>query len=153
MVRSTGSVAPLILSGVLGLVGCSTDDGGDAIHFEVSAVSLVANPTEPAVLEVTVENRGPSRVTWGRGSSSCQLDLAVRIGLRDVQANVVRACTSDLVEQGLDPGERRTEELPWSGEVRRDGEVEALPAGTYPVRAAAGDIARSEPVAVRLVGK
>jgi hypothetical protein len=54
-----------------------------------------------------------------------------------------RVCTSDMAEQGLDPGESRTEVLSWPGWVLEDGELVLLPSGACSVRGAAGSEAFS----------
>lgn len=121
------------------LAGC--DEG----KLEVRAFTdiLTATPESPVAIEVTATNVGTERVVWGRGSSSCQLSLVVVVSGAFREAIAERGCTDDLAQQGLDPGESRSEVLPWAGRVREDGEIVLLPPGTYSLRGAAGTVAYS----------
>jgi hypothetical protein len=89
-------------------------------------------------------------VVWGRGSSSCQLGATVQVGLQEHSIDF-RACTLDLVPQGLGSGESRTEEWMWGGEVLVTNRVDRLPPGAYDVRAVAGDLYRSTPRTIRVM--
>lgn len=112
-----------------------------------------ATPGDPALIEVTAQNTGDSRIQWGNGSSSCQLSLVVRVDGEDWRAIDRRGCTLDYAPQALGAGESRTETIPWGGEVLRKGSqgpVMRLEPGVYEVRGAAGDVASSAPVAVRV---
>ena len=100
-------------------------------------------------LTVTATNRGSDRIRWGRGSSSCQLGAAVRLGGRQVEALVNHGgCTADLVDQALEPGGSRTESFTWSGLIVEGDDFAFLPAGAYQLRGAAGTAARSAPLAI-----
>ena len=121
--------------------GCglfSSDQPDLRIEIQASEDTLT-RPTEYPGLAVTVENLGDTRAVWGPGSSSCQLGAVVRIGRAELQAPGSRACTDDLVEQGIDPGETRTETWRWDGWiVDEDGVRTELPPGRYQVAGAAG---------------
>lgn len=98
----------------------------------------------PSPLAVT--NTGHERVTWGRGSSSCQLSMYVVVeGVRHSISHGI--CTANLGEQGLDPGETLTEVFEWGGEVHDiEGEPFLLPDGRYPLIGMAGGRAESRPL-------
>lgn len=147
--RKMGKVA-VALAGVLLGASCGLFDDDGEIDIQIAAEALVVTPSEPALLRVTAVNRGDSRVVWGRGSSSCQFGLLARVEDRFLRAQEDRACTSDLAAQGLEPGESRTEELPWSGYVVRDGTATVLPPGRYEIRGFAGSAAWSAPVRITL---
>lgn len=140
---AAGAVATLaLLSGA-----CDDTD----LRVTVSADAGVTSEAEPVTLEVTAENLGGERVEWGRGSSSCQLGAVARTpdGFRPVAD--IRACTEDLVPQGLDPGGRRVESWLWDGGVRNAAnERVRLAPGTYEVRGAAGDLAFSSPIQIEV---
>ena len=88
---------------------------------------------------------------WGRGSSSCQLTLAVLTPVGQRYTADVRACTEDLVEQGLDPGASRTETFEWGGEAYQDGEMIYLTPNTYRLIANAGQKGESQPLELQLI--
>lgn len=141
----------LIGLAALGTAGCALFDEDPAILLTVT-VGGGPNPTAPEpTLTVTALNRSDARVVWGQGSSSCQLDAVVALS-RTVwkRAVISRGCTDDLVEQGLDPGASRTEQLVWLGEVLGDGVPEYVPRGHYDVRATAGTVALSKAVSVEV---
>jgi hypothetical protein len=84
------------------------------------------------------------------GSSSCQLGLVVL--LDRVQHSIdFRACTEDLVEQGLDPGAQRFETFVWDGQIFSNGQRAPLPAGRYRVFGVAGDQGASASLEVTIV--
>ncbi len=116
---------------------CST--GGDRdLALTIAAERGDSESSKPFMtLTVIAENLGDSRVTWGNGSSACQFDLIVDVD--GTEHSISRICTADYVEHGLDPDETRIEELRWDGTILVAGELKALPPGTYPVRAVAGD--------------
>lgn len=106
-------------------------------------------------ITVTVENVGRTRTEWGRGSSTCQLALVVRVDGEDVPAAwpPSRVCTADLGTHSLGPGQSRSETIGWDGGIQRGpGDVQRLE-GTYEVRGAAGREALSPPVLVTVEGQ
>ncbi len=151
---SRGSRCGLTLIGALLLVlGCSLFEDEENFEVQISASASVVSPSEPVTFTVTAENRGSSRVVWGKGSSTCQLTTVVQIEGREHTAlDVTKWCTADLVEAGLDPGESRTEVFHWSGHVAWPDTFGVLPPGDYEVRGAAGKKARSAPVAIEVRG-
>ncbi len=128
--------------------GCGLFDNDD-LGVTLSADGSVTSETEPVTLTVTATNRGSDRVSWGRGSSSCQLGAVVRVAGRQVEARVNHGgCTDDLVDQALEPGESRTESFTWNGLILEGDDFAFLPAGAYQLRGAAGTAARSAPLAI-----
>lgn len=125
----------------------------DPLDVDIVAVDIVGDvvirPGQEAVLEVTATNRSSQRVVWGMGSSSCQLGLVVLVD-RQTRSIDFRVCTDDLVEQGLDGGERRAEAFRWGGQVVSDGETTMLPPGRYRVFGVAGDRGSSAPLRVTI---
>jgi hypothetical protein len=132
------------------ILGCA-----DPLAVEVFSVDVdgapVVSPMEQAAFQVTAVNRGNERVTWGTGSSSCQLGLTVQDA--DAQRHSIdfRICTSDQVEQGLDPGASRTETFLWGGWIVLNGETRTLPSGEYRVRGVAGEREESAPILVTVL--
>jgi hypothetical protein len=128
--------------------------GSGALVVVASAEDVSAAPGEPVAITVTVENVGDARAGWGRGSSTCQLALVVRVNGEDFVAPFFDAvCRMDLVPHALGPGESRTEVLGWDGKIQRGTgpeSIEQLGAGIYEVRGAAGHAAKSEPVMITL---
>ena len=127
------------------LVSCDSSDDVETfrpitrgLDVDISVNRPVTSPGSPATLTVRARNVGASRIVWGQGSSSCQLHAVARVEGVDRRTVESRICLDDIVEQGLDPGEVRTESWEWSGEVIFDAEPEALPPGRYEVRGAAG---------------
>jgi hypothetical protein len=125
----------------------------------VSAVAedSVAAPGSPAVIRVTSTNTGDAEVSWGPGSSTCQLALLVHVDGTDLRAlDNVRACTRDLRTHSLAPGESHTETLRWSGGVSAPDGVPpsdaVLEPGTYEVRGFAPPTEASPPVLITLEG-
>jgi hypothetical protein len=136
--------------GIVLVVGC-----GDSLSVDVVAVGVdgspVVSPMEPGSFAVTADNLRDERIVWGSGSSSCQLGLTVEDadGLwHDID---FRECTADVVEQGLDPGESRTETFLWGGWIVVDEQIRTLPSGQYRVRGGAGGREESEPLVVRVL--
>lgn len=124
---------------------------GNPLDVGVVAVDMdgdvVVSPDEPGTFRITVTNAGDERVVWGRGSSSCQLTAEVLVGAVRHRIDF-RSCTADVVEQGLDPGQRRTEEFEWGGQIREGGELVTLADGEYVIVGRAGDRAASGPVRI-----
>lgn len=137
------AVLPVVLAGCGGLFG-----PGD-LRLEVAASGATFPQDGPFGFSVTAENTGEDEVVWGRGSSSCQLDVRVRVDGRD-QRFAARLCTADLAPQRLGPGERRTEQLSFEGTYFDADSLALLPPGTYEFRGVAGDRARSAPVKVQI---
>jgi hypothetical protein len=142
------------------LIACLASVGaGCALFNDDPSLLLVAitdraatAPADPMTLTITAINTGAGRVVWGRGSSSCQLGAVVAVTPYVWRsAGDLRVCTDDLVEQGLDPGAARTEQILWDGQVWRDGANAYLPAGNYELRAATGERGRSRPVRVTVL--
>lgn len=110
----------------------------------------VVSPANPGEFTVTVQNTSAERITWGMGSSSCQLSLIVIADNVRHRADF-RACTDDLGEQGLNPGETRVEVFSWGGHVPDiEGQPFLLPDGRYRVVGAAGTRAESRALWVRV---
>ena len=148
--RTTGQLTRTVAVGVLAVMsGCA-----DALSVDVVAVGVsggaIVSPSDPGVFNVTAENRGDDRVVWGMGSSSCQLGLIVQDVDGEWRSIDFRGCTDDLVEQGLDPGESRTESFEWGGTIVVNGQDQTLPSGQYRVRGVAGS-EESESLVVTVV--
>lgn len=139
-----------IVTTTLMTVGCGKPTFGDAfVRVTVTVENAVARPNDPAALLVTARNIHDEPIIWGMGSSSCQLSLEVRVDGGHRRGLTLGGCTTDYVEQGLDPGETRTERLVWGGGVvGQDETVAQLPAGEYEVRGAAGEAFRSAGVRI-----
>ena len=132
------------------LGSCSLFDDDD-LRVTISTDEIVLSPGEELWISVTAENHGNTRISWGEGSTTCQLHLVVRFHSVDHVAPVIgRLCTSDMREMALDPGETETDVLPWTGYIYRDSLL-LLPPGKYEIRGAAGDVAKSEPVEIEVV--
>jgi len=130
---------------------CTMGGGGVRLAVKVEIDQPVATPSQPAVIAVTVTNVGRTRATWGPGSSTCQLFLAVRVDGEDLPLpGGGRVCTMDLRTYVLHPGDSRTEVLAWDGTVPRgdSGERTTLEPGVYEVRGLAQPTARSAPILV-----
>lgn len=113
--------------------------------------SVVVSAQEFKAFEVTAVNHGDERVTWGSGSSSCQLGLVV-LDATGRRHNIdFRVCTADLVERGLNPGESRKESFLWDGTIWVDEEMQNLRLGQYRVFGVAGDFQQSEPLTVTVL--
>jgi hypothetical protein len=145
----------LILSTGCILCGCSLSDSDDEacqdLVVTIEASQQVVSPSEYVTLTVTAQNRGPSRVVWGYGSSSCQLGAAVRIAGIDLPTHGVRACADDIAEHGLGPGESRQETWAWNGAVSGKQGPGYLAPGNYEVRGAAGAFLSRNPVNIEVV--
>ena len=77
----------------------------------------------------------------------------MRVDGGDRRGLTLGVCTDDLVEQGLGPGETRTERLEWRGTVvGEDKAVVQLPPGEYEVRGAAGETFLSARVQITVAG-
>ena len=136
----------LLAAALLATTACSS------LEVTLTSSSEVTSPDAPVMLTVTAENRGPVRVSWGEGSSSCQLGVVVRVEGRDFSAGAYRFCTTDFVKWELDAGESHTERLEWKGDYYREADFTFVipPPGTYEVRGRAGDKAPSLPIEVRV---
>jgi hypothetical protein len=151
MCKHTRFLNALAVAAYAGLGAAACDDDESDLHITISASQSVASETDPTTLTVSAENRGPVRIDWGMGSSSCQLEAVVRVdGIDLLVIDVGRGCTDDLVPQGLEPGDSRSESWVWRGDAVRDGSMIALPAGTYEVRGLAGDLANSDPISIEV---
>lgn len=152
--KPTKPMMGLLLATLLWMAGCNITEtlrGGEgtlAVTIESSGRTVSAS--EPVELTVTAYNQGERRVIWGRGSSTCQLDFSVEIGGTLYPGASRRACTDDLSEQALGPGERRRESFEWDGSVLRGGEIRPLPRGSYKVYGTAGPY-RSAPLTLVVV--
>lgn len=125
--------------------------GEGGLDMTAQADGTVVSAIDTLEVSATAVNVGSERVVWGQGSSSCQFDLMVAVNGVRRRAAAVRVCTADRTEHGLDPGESRTEILPWTGLVFDvDGEVERLPPGSYSVRAVAGSKGSSPEAAIEV---
>ena len=132
------------------LAGCSLGDE-NKLELTVSVSNAVVSPGEAVRISVTAENVGSTRISWGHGSSTCQLHVVARVDGRDYLApDITRICTADYVEMALDPGQGRTESFDWTGHIARDSLV-MLPPGTYGIRGAAGDNWKSPPLSLQVV--
>jgi hypothetical protein len=133
------------------LSACSVDPlEVGSITVTIEADELLVSPTVPGTFRVRATNPTGARVDWGQGSSSCQLTLYVisEAGVRREAG--ARACTTDLVTQGLDGLQSRTEVFEWGGSAVVDGEIQQLPPGTYRLVGSAGDKGESQTVDVEL---
>ena len=143
------SIAFAALSVAIGLTACGNPLEVGLLPMVVEGDRTVS-PNNPGEFEVAIQNNGNERIIWGMGSSSCQLSLFV---IADDIRHLVddRACTEDLVEQGLDPGDRRTETFQWDGHIPDiEGQPFLLPDGEYELVGTAGTEAESEPFSVRV---
>lgn len=146
--RRTAALGCLVTLALL-LLACESATQTGQLRVVLSADRTTVSPTEPITFQARAENRGPSRIEWGVGSSSCQLHAVILVGtvLRPVPE--LRACTEDLSPQGLDGFELRSEEWQWDGHVvGLGGELQRLRPGDYSVRAHAGEIAMSPPITI-----
>jgi hypothetical protein len=122
----------------------------ESLHVVAVAENAVATPERPAVIAVTVTNEGNRRVTYGSGSSTCQLHLLVRVDGLHRFAATERICTADHRTHTLEPGASRMETLEWDGRAWIGNEAVQLEPGDYEVRGAAGHKAMSEPLVITL---
>lgn len=156
MNRRAPHLLGLLLLAASALGGCvfssDGDDSGSDLRVSIGATDRIVSLTDGVLLDVEGENRGESRVVWGRGSSSCQFTAFVRVGLKLHAAPGERACTDDLAEQGLDAGQSRREDWLWDGTVLGKNGWERLPPGKYKVYGAAGKHLSRNSVTVRVSG-
>lgn len=131
--------------------GCSPVAPVD-LRVDVSAETSVAAPNNPVSVQVTVRNLSDRSVSWGGGSATCQLALAVGVDGEDRLAPDKRTCTPNVATYVLEPGEARTETLRWEGEARlgQPPTIEHLPPGVYELRGVAVGAGKSEPILVTL---
>ncbi len=138
-----------IVAVVLTAAGCIDVFGGSGLELTLVVSDTIAGPDRPITLTVTATSTGKA-VVWGQGSSSCQLAAVVRVGGVDRPIDV-RACTDDLVLQGVAAGDTLTEAWSWKAEYAVDGALDTLPTGRYRLYTVAGDLERSRGVVVRVV--
>lgn len=131
-------------------IACGSPLDVDVLAIDVTG-PVTVSVSAPVDFEITATNLGSSRVVWGMGSSSCQFSLVVEGNGIDRQDISFRGCTADLVEQGLEPGESRTEVISWDGQISVSGVLEPLPAGEYRVSGLAGNERKSSSLKVRVV--
>lgn len=141
IVRSGRVKLAVVLILALTNAGCFFRDGQESasLRITISSTGKTTSSLEKTQLNVTAENRGGRRAEWGVGSSSCQLESKVRVGGRLYLIAADRPCTDDISAQGLDAGTARTENLPWSGQIWKSGNLVQLEPGSYEVYGAAGD--------------
>ncbi|MDH3498335.1 MAG: hypothetical protein OER21_16380 [Gemmatimonadota bacterium] len=142
-------VAMLAVTGAASGLACGNPLAVNVMTVGVTG-TIVVSPMEQGGFTVKAVNRDDERVVWGSGSSSCQLGLFVRDGDGRDHNIDFRDCTSDLVEQGLAPGDSISETIVWGGWIEVAGELQTLANGEYRVYGVAGDRARSEPLLVRV---
>jgi len=134
-----------VAGGLVPIIACGDPLAVTVVTLDVDG-SVAVSPHEQEAFHVTAVNHGDERVVWGSGSSSCQLGLVV-LDTDGRRHNIdLRDCTDDLVEQGLDPGESRTETFVWGGMIMVDQQpwsslppLQALPAGQYRLVGTAGE--------------
>ena len=139
----------MIIILAMGLAGCGNGFGPDALHLEIQPAAAAFPHDGPFTFGITARNDGDEPITWGQGSSSCQLEAFVRVDGQDYRF-ASRVCTSDLAPQGLEPGASRTERLLFEGQYFDGTTPVPLPPGEYEFRGAAGDVARSRHVKVEI---
>jgi hypothetical protein len=145
---------PLSFIAVLfvGVIGCDVEplDGGSVIVTLTSA-DLLISEGHPGSYEVIARNQTDGRVEWGQGSSSCQLSLLAITPGGDQLPVGDRACTEDLVSQGLNPGQSRTEVIQWGGRAVLNGVSTQLAAGAYRLLGKAGEKGESGLLSIEVV--
>ena len=132
---------------LLALLVCScggTTEGPTIANDASLVVTIVSSSPrlvsgEPVTLTVAVENRSDSLVTFGSGSSSCQLVSFVVVDDRMALIPVDRVCTTDAAPYRLAAGQRRSESWQWTGEALIGNERKMLAPGTYAVYGGAGE--------------
>jgi hypothetical protein len=144
------AVVVLLAAGGLAAMGCDDLFGGSGLDLSVAVSDTLVGPDRPVTVTLTATSTGDA-VAWGQGSSSCQLTAVVRVAGKDHSIDL-RGCTDDLVLQGVVAGGSRVEQWSWNGQYLTDTGFEPLPAGRYELHALAGDLERSEGVAVRVPG-
>lgn len=132
----------VIASVAMSTTGCLNLLPKEDLRISLDVSDTRVRPDAPITLTVNASNTGDEPITWGEGSSSCQLSAVVLVGTDEFPVDV-RVCTMDLVPQELAPGETRTESWEWRGELLVQGRVDTLPRGEYRVQAFAGSVARS----------
>lgn len=138
---------------VSAIAGCAILDLGGDLEVTITLDVPEASPGAPARMSVTARNTSSSRIVWGQGSGSCQLNAAAHVNGTWVPIDPVGGgCTKDVRQWGLDPGEFRTEVFNWDGRVVRGQQAEQLPPGTYPVRGEAGDKGASASALITIRG-
>ena len=153
-------VWPFVVSG---LVACSQMFSTYRISYDTDVVTNVARDSTVQIsmrigrnrsssqnsttVEISIVNLTDKRILWGRGSSSCKLNLKVIEGQNEYSAYIPRICTMDAGQYYLNPGESYTNEITWTGEVLERGSRSArsLSPGTYELIGVAG-IYKSDPI-------
>ncbi len=149
---SSLAVASILLAAAgLAAMGCDDLFGGSDLDLTLAVSDTLAGPGRAVTIILTATSTGEA-VVWGQGSSSCQLTAVVRVDGKDHSVDL-RGCTDDLVLQGVGAGGSRVEQWSWSGQYLADTGFEPLPAGRYELYALAGDLERSDGVAVRVAGE
>lgn len=131
-----------ILSVALSAPGCLILFPKEELRLSLDVSDTRVRPDAPIALTITAANTGDEVVTWGEGSSSCQLSAIVFVGTDEFPIDL-RMCTADVVPQELAPDGTRTESWEWRGELLVQGRVDTLPRGEYRIQAVAGGVARS----------
>jgi len=137
------------LGAALLFCGCSIFGENERVEVAIAASAATVSPTNPVTINVSANNQGEGRVVWGRGSSSCQLGAVIQAGNENYRIDI-RACTSDLAEQGLEPGERRNESWLWDGQIFRSNQPERLAPGRYKIYGTAGGWLSKTPVEIEV---
>ena len=145
----------ILLISVLVIGACGDDSvtpppEDESLNIAIAAEPISFSPGSDVAITVEVENPMESRVEFGMGSSSCQFLAVIRYGEEDRGMPVSRVCTADMATWSIDPGERRSENWIWKGEVVVDGVVEQLPPGVYELRGVAGKF-KGLPVTIEVV--
>jgi hypothetical protein len=119
----------------------------EKLQITISANDTVTSSSDPVEFTVRIENLGKSRVVWGYANATCQLDAVIVIECimlagwecENPYLALDRVCSDDPdIEQGLDPGESRSERFSWGGKIIEDGVIKALEPGKYEIRGVAG---------------
>ncbi len=117
----------------------------------ISSSSISASNREPILITVTIENTLENTISWGSGSSSCQLSALVRINKNDFQLPINRYCVTDMVNWELNPGQTRSESWNWVGEYDDGSLIDTLGIGNYSIYGTAGDWISKFPVEVEII--
>ncbi len=141
----------LFLLSAIGLImiGCSKSNQDEDYIITISSSEIVTSIQEPVTISVTIENLSENEISWGSGSSSCQLTAFVRINNKDYSIDI-KFCTADYSPWILDPNETRTESWNWIGEYFHDSVFDTLDSGTYTIYGAAGDWISESPIEVEV---
>jgi hypothetical protein len=148
LLNSRWWTAVVLVAGMPG-VGCSKPTVADPLRIVLQTSDTLVRPDAPITLTVTATNEGGEPVTWGEGSSSCQLRVIVVVGTDEIPVGL-RPCTRDFVPLTLAAGDLRTESWEWRGNIALDGKLDTLPGGEYRLQALAGTLARSDPLVIRV---